>query len=113
MESFAERGSALLAQLRERVAIESLLQRRKASSDLSERRALLDRARMKLLAEAELILVQEEFPVMPLYYYVEAGMVAPGLRGIYTELEQPGGGHVPNLRGIHPLRDIWFEGTRH
>ncbi len=109
MEGFAEQGGALLAQLRGRAEIEALLAQRKASSELSERRALLDRARMKLLAEAEAILVQEEFPVMPLYFYVEAGMIAPGLRGIYTELELPDGSHVPNLRGIHPLRDIWFE----
>ena len=73
---------------------------------------MLDQARMKLLAEAEAILVQKEFPVLPLYYYVEAGMVAPGLHGIYTELEQPDGSHVPNLRGIHPLRDLWFEEAR-
>jgi oligopeptide transport system substrate-binding protein len=111
MESFAERGGALLAQLPGRVAIESLLARRKSSTALAERRALLDEARMKLLAEAEAMLVQAEFPVMPLYYYVEAGMLAPGLRGIHTELEQPDGSHVPNLRGIHPLRELWFEGT--
>ncbi|MEY2930370.1 MAG: hypothetical protein RL033_1119, partial [Pseudomonadota bacterium] len=77
-----------------------------------ERRTLLARARMKLLAEAEALLVQSAFPVLPLYYYVESGMAAPGLRGLYTELEQPDGSHVPNLRGVHPLRDIWLEGPR-
>jgi oligopeptide transport system substrate-binding protein len=112
MESVAEQPSALLAQLDGRAAIEALLARRKASSDLGERRTLLARARMKLLAEAEALLVQSAFPVLPLYYYVESGMAAPGLRGLYTELEQPDGSHVPNLRGVHPLRDIWLEGPR-
>jgi hypothetical protein len=39
-------------------------------------------------------------------------MAAPGLRGLYPELEQPDGSHVPNLRGVHPLRDLWLEGRR-
>ena len=64
---------------------------------------------MKLLAEAEAILVQDEFPVLPVYFYVESGLRSPGLHGVYTELEQPDGSHVPNLRGVHPLRDIWVD----
>jgi oligopeptide transport system substrate-binding protein len=112
MESFAQRGGPLLEQLKGRAELEAILSRRKGSTDRAERRTLLDAARMKLLAEAEAILVQDEFPIMPLYFYVEAGMVAPGLRGLYTELEQPDGSHVPNLRGIHPLRDLWFEGPQ-
>jgi oligopeptide transport system substrate-binding protein len=113
MEAFAARPDALLRSLKEPGAISELLRQRTASANLAQRRELLDRARMKLLAEAEAILVQDEFPVLPVYFYVESGLHSPGLRGVYTELEQPDGTHVPNLRGIHPLRDIWFDGGQH
>ena len=109
MEAFAARPDSLLRVLKEPAPIAELLRQRAASQDLGQRRDLLDRARMKLLAEAEAILVQDEFPVLPVYFYVESGLRAPGLRGVYIELEQPDGSHVPNLRGIHPLRDIWFD----
>jgi oligopeptide transport system substrate-binding protein len=109
MEAFAARPEALLRALKEPAAIAELLRQRAASDHIGQRRDLLDRARMKLLAEAEAILVQDEFPVLPVYFYVESGLHAPGLRGVYTELEQPDGPRVPNLRGIHPLRDIWFD----
>lgn len=64
---------------------------------------------MLLLAEAEAILVQKEFPIMPVYFYVDSGLRAPGLRGLYTELELPDGRRVPNLQSIHPLRALWME----
>jgi hypothetical protein len=64
---------------------------------------------MQLLAEAEAILVQDAFPVLPVYFYVESGLAAPGLTGLYTELEQPDGSHVPNLRAVHPLRELGLE----
>jgi len=109
MEAFAARPQALLATLKQPEALAELLRQRDATSDLGARRELLERARMKLLAEAEAILVQDEFPVLPVYFYVESGLRAPGLRGLYTELEQPDGSRTPNLRAVHPLRDLWLE----
>lgn len=109
MDKFARQREPLLSQLDGRERIQALLERREAATDTRERRVLMDEARMLLLAEAEAILVQKEFPIMPIYYYVESGLAAPGLRGLYTELELQDGRRVPNLQGIHPLRDLWFE----
>jgi hypothetical protein len=109
MEGFAAQPQALLATLKQPQPIAELLRQRAATSDLGARRELLERARMKLLAEAEAILVQDEFPILPVYFYVESGLRAAGLRGVYTELEQPDGSRTPNLRAVHPLRDLWFE----
>src|SRR6185436_13089123 len=112
MESFAAQPDTLLRMLKQPKPIAELFQRRAASTDASERRTLLDQARMRLLAEAEAILVQDEFPILPVYFYVESGLRAPGLRGLYTELEQPDGSRTPNLRAVHPLRDLWLEPSR-
>lgn len=109
MDHFARERQPLLSKLEAREAITSLLDRRAASSDTKQRLILLDEARMLLFAEAEAILVQQEFPIMPIYYYVNTGLKKPGVRGLYMELELADGRRVPNLQGINPLRDIWFE----
>ncbi len=64
---------------------------------------------MLLLREAEAILVQDEFPIMPLYFYVNGSLVAPEVRGFYSTLVFDDGTTAPNLQDIHPLRDIWVE----
>jgi ABC-type oligopeptide transport system substrate-binding subunit len=110
---FAEQPEPLLGQLKDAAPIRRLLAERSRSSDAAERRKLLDAARMRLLSEAERLLVEEEFPVMPIYFYVEGGLRAPGLHGLYTELESPDGQHVPNLQSMHPLRDLWFDPKSH
>jgi hypothetical protein len=50
---------------------------------------------------------------MPIYFYVEGGLRAPRLHGLYTDLELPDGRTVPNLRGMHPLRDLWVGDEAH
>jgi oligopeptide transport system substrate-binding protein len=112
MDGFARRPEVLLPRLKDQAAIARLLELRSASTDTRQRLGWLDQARMRLLAEAEAILVQDEFPIMPIYFYVWSGLAAPGLRGLYTELELPDGRRVPNLQGIHPLRDLWFDSSQ-
>ena len=56
------------------------------------------RLRLQLFREAEAILFQDEFPVMPIYFYVVSGLVRPEVKGWYQ-----------NLQDIHPLRGIWME----
>jgi oligopeptide transport system substrate-binding protein len=51
--------------------------------------------RMKLLAEAERILVQDEVPIMPLFTYVNKGMLSRKVKGWH-----------PNLLDQHPLKHI-------
>jgi oligopeptide transport system substrate-binding protein len=63
--------------------------------------SLTDRAaRAALLREAEAILVEEEVPVVPLYFYVGFSCYDPEtIHGIY-----------PNILDEHPLQYIWKEG---
>ena len=106
---FAEQPGNLMSQLKQPERVTELLERRAVSSDPDERRRLFEQVRSRLLSEAEAILVQDEFPVLPIYFYVNTGLKAPGLRGLYTEIELPGGGRTSNLQPLHPLRDLWFE----
>jgi oligopeptide transport system substrate-binding protein len=106
---FAENPARLLARLEEPDKLADLLARRAQAPDPAARRALLEQARMRLLAEAEAMLIHREFPVMPIYFYVNLGFKAPGLRGLHTELVQPDGTRSSNLQPLHPLRDLWFE----
>jgi len=101
--------SVLVSHLKQPQLVLELLQQRARATDPRERALLLERLRARLLAEAEAILVQDEFPVLPIYFYVNAGMRAPRLRGLYTEIERPGGARASNLLPLHPLRDLWVE----
>jgi oligopeptide transport system substrate-binding protein len=49
--------------------------------------------RMEILREAEKLLVEDELPILPLYYYVSLNMYDDWVQGIY-----------PNIRNIHPLK---------
>jgi oligopeptide transport system substrate-binding protein len=58
--------------------------------------------RLGLLREAEAILVQRAFPVIPIYFYVTSGLVSPRVEGFHAWLE----GGRPNLQDLHPLRGL-------
>lgn len=109
MEAFSEEREALLSRVQGSADVASLLERRERSGNTEQRRRLLDAARMKLLSLAEAILIQREFPIMPVYFYVNSGLKVKELRGHYTQLRLPSGKQGPNLRGIHPLRALWLE----
>jgi oligopeptide transport system substrate-binding protein len=109
MVRFAERPERVLAMLQQPARVRELLQRRATAPDGAASRRLLEQARSRLLAEAEAILVQHEFPILPIYYYVNTSLIAPGLHGIYTEIQHPDGTRGSNLLPIHPVRDMWFE----
>jgi oligopeptide transport system substrate-binding protein len=109
MVRFAEQPEALLAKLKQPARVRDLLRRRAIEADGAASRRLLEQARSRLLAEAEAILLQDEFPILPIYFYVNTSLIAPGLRGIYTEVELPDGTRSSNLLPIHPVRDMWFE----
>jgi len=54
--------------------------------------------RAAILREAERIVVEDEFPILPLYIYVNQGMRVDGLRGWYE-----------NVRDLHPFQYMYFE----
>jgi oligopeptide transport system substrate-binding protein len=60
------------------------------------------RLRLELLREAEAILVQRDFPVIPIYFYVTSGLVSPRVEGFHAWLADG----RPNLRDVHPLRGL-------
>ena len=55
--------------------------------------------RLALLQEAERILVDDEMPIMPLYFYVNTYLVSPQVKGI-----------CDNIRNVHPFQYIYIAG---
>lgn len=109
MQRFAEAPDALLAQLKESKAIGRLLKQRQESPNAQNRQSILREARLAMLAEAESILINEEFPVLPIYFYVTSGLRSPKLRGLYTRLKMPDNSTAPNLQGLFPIRALWMD----
>ncbi len=54
--------------------------------------------RLEYFGEAERIVVEDEFPILPLYMYVNQGMKVDRLRGWYE-----------NIRDLHPFQYMYFE----
>ncbi|MEW6359491.1 MAG: peptide ABC transporter substrate-binding protein [Planctomycetota bacterium] len=54
--------------------------------------------RMEIFRRAERILIEEEAPIMPVYYYVSNEMYRPEVKGMYA-----------NIRNIHPLKFVSVE----
>lgn len=106
VEGFAREPDFALGALREPEDARRLLGRLAAARGAEARREAAARLRMQLLREAEAILVQDEFPIMPIYFYVVSGMVKPRVEGFYAELEQEDGSKAANLQDLHPLRAI-------
>jgi oligopeptide transport system substrate-binding protein len=68
---------------------DSLMTEANRQTDLQKRAALLQ--------QAESILVRDELPIIPIYFYVGLTYYNPAkIKGIY-----------PNILDVHPLNDIW------
>jgi len=113
---FAERalrdGSAIAAHpWKEPERVRARLADVRAAGDAASRGDALARLRMQLLREAEARLLDDGLPLVPVYYRVNAGLLAPHVRGLYARLERDGES-APNLRAIHPLRGVSVERAR-
>ena len=75
----------------------------------AERQKTMATLRMHFFREAEAILFQDEFPIMPIYHYVVQNMVKTHVSGWYSTLDMPDGRKLPNRQDIHPLRGVWIE----
>jgi len=73
-----------------------------------ERRSALGKLRMQILREAEAILMGDAIPIVPIYFYVNSGLLAPEVKGFYMETERNGVAGV-NLRSLHPFRGVWID----
>jgi len=69
---------------------DELIEQARAEMDLVKRAGILQ--------EAERIVVEDEFPILPLYIYVNQGMKVDGLQGWYE-----------NVRDLHPFQYMYFE----
>ena len=66
---------------------DQLLEQSKGLRDLEKRNAVF--------AQMETILNQEQFPILPIYYYVNQGLLRKNITGWY-----------PNIQDLHPLKFI-------
>jgi oligopeptide transport system substrate-binding protein len=90
----------------ERDAVSAALAATASAHGVSARGEALAALRLELLRQAEAILVQRGFPVIPIYFYVVSGLVSPAVEGFYPELTLPDGSRAANLQDLHPLREV-------
>jgi len=108
VDKFMTAPEFLLGHVHDRHKLEQLAQRVRESTAAPDRLAAMAKLRLALLAEAEGILIRDDFPIIPLYFYVISGLVKPNVRGFYPTLTGSDGSQRPNLRDMHPLRDIYL-----
>jgi oligopeptide transport system substrate-binding protein len=108
VDAFIADPEPMLAKLREPEPIRRQLALERAAEP-SEKLAAHERIRFLLFREAEAILVADEFPIMPMYFYVNAGLLRKHVRGFTIQQKLPGGGVVENLKDRHPLSEMWVE----
>ena len=106
VERFLTSPDFLLEHAHDAAALKQLARQIRESSAASTRLETMSKLRLALLAEAEGILVRDEFPIIPIYFYVIAGMVKPDVKGFYFHVTSSDGRTRTNLRDQHPLREI-------
>ncbi len=65
--------------------------------------------RLHLFREAEAILLQDAFPIVPIYFYVVTGLVSPRVHGFYRTVLEDDGSRISNLQDMHPYREVWVD----
>jgi oligopeptide transport system substrate-binding protein len=111
VERFAQAPEFLLEHVRDPEGLKQLLAGVQGEADVPRKLSKMAALRLALLREAERIIVHDELPIMPLYFYVISGMVKPQVKGFYSKLVGADGQERSNLRDQHPLRDIVIDST--
>jgi oligopeptide transport system substrate-binding protein len=101
----------LVARLKEPDAVRALLPAAEHGGG-AEQRTARERLRMLLFREAEALLFQDDFPIIPIYFYVNAGLIRERVKGFSTQKLEGDGSLGVNIEDIHPVRDLWVEGPR-
>jgi oligopeptide transport system substrate-binding protein len=109
VEGFVAQPEFVLDHAHDGPALRRMTDAARAAAEPAQRLKSMSELRLALLAQAERILIHDEFPIVPIYVYVTQDMVKPEIRGFYNELLGSDGAKRPNLRGIHPLRDVWSQ----
>ena len=106
VERFVGAPEFILEHAKQAARLKQLADEVRAGTDAKARLKSMAELRMALLAEAESILVHDQFPILPVYFYTISGMVKPQVKGFYTKLQGSDGQTRSNLREIHPLRSV-------
>jgi len=109
IDLLAQESESLFARLKEPDRARALLTAYTEAKTETDRAVTGAALRMHCFREAEAILVQDAFPIMPVYFYVWSGLVKPQVKGFYNELEMGDGERRANLQDIHPLRGLRVE----
>jgi oligopeptide transport system substrate-binding protein len=110
VETFLTNSDFLLEHAKQPARLKALAEQARAAGEADLRLQAMTQLRLQLLAEAESILVHDEFPLIPIYFYVINGLVKPHVKGFYSQLESDDGPPRANLRDQHPFREIHLEG---
>jgi len=105
VELFVAHPEFVLEHAHDPAVLKRLLDAARSPAEPAQHLKTMSELRMAILAEAERIIL-DEVPMLPIYIYVTSDMVKPDVKGIYTELVGSDGSKRPNLRGLHPLRDV-------
>lgn len=95
----------VVARCREQDEMRAAVAAVREAADPSRRLEAVLALRRQLFREAEARLLNDGVPILPFYFYVVTGMVAPDVEGIryWGEVD---GRRIPNLQDDHPLRDV-------
>jgi oligopeptide transport system substrate-binding protein len=109
VETFLATPDFILQHSRHSEVLQRLADGVRGSADAPARLKSMAELRLALLAEAEGILVQDEFPIVPIYFYTISGLIRPEIKGFYNEIIGTDGRKRSNLREIHPLRALYLD----
>ncbi|MEE2665471.1 MAG: peptide ABC transporter substrate-binding protein [Myxococcota bacterium] len=109
VDAFVRSGQASAIGWKRAARVERAIAAVESAAGADGRRLALARLRMEILREAEAILLQDGLPMVPVYFYVNSGLVAPEVRGFYMETVKSDGARGVNLQNWHPLRGIWID----
>ena len=109
VEKFVSSPDFILQHAREPARLKKLADDVRGDDNAPTRLKGMAELRLALLAEAEGMLVHDEFPILPVYFYTISGLIRPNVKGFYRELVGSDGRTRSNLREIHPLREMYLE----
>ncbi len=109
VEEFVAAPAFILQHASRAPELERLADAVRLNKEAPSRLKVMAELRLELLGEAERILVHDEFPILPVYFYVIGDMVKPKVKGFYTKLRGSDGATRSNLRDLHPLRSIYID----
>ena len=104
-----EDPDSVLSRCKERRRMDERLQQLRAAPVGERRLAAAKALRFQLFREAEAVLIEDAFPIIPLYSHVNSNLAGPRLLYFRTRLLRPDGTSADNLEDLHPIRDLVVE----